>query len=243
MASRAGQSSSNACGIMTAAAIFGDLFAAWLFGFSALISIINPPAGALIFHGMTRWLTEQERARLARAIAINSFIVLLAALFLGTPILGFFGITLEALRIAGGLTVAVAGWQMLNEEDDNQRRESKAPAALDTAPVERMSFFPLTLPLTTGPGTIAASIALAAERRSSEISDIVLNMLAFTLTAVTVALTVWVAYANAAAVARRLGPTGMLIAAKLAAFVLLCIGAQIMLTGVLDALTPILTKR
>ena len=90
---------------MTAAAIFGELFAAWLFGFSALISIINPPAGALIFHGMTRWLTEQERARLARSIAINSFIVLLAALFLGTPILGFFGISLEALRIAGGLTV------------------------------------------------------------------------------------------------------------------------------------------
>ena len=95
---------------MIASAIFGELFAAWLFGFSALISIINPPAGALIFHGMTRWLTEQERARLARAIAINSFIVLLAALFLGTPILGFFGISLEALRIAGGLTVAVAGW-------------------------------------------------------------------------------------------------------------------------------------
>jgi small neutral amino acid transporter SnatA (MarC family) len=149
---------------------------------------------------------------------------------------------LEALRIAGGLTVAVAGWHMLNEEDDNQRRESQAPAALDTAPVERMSFFPLTLPLTTGPGTIAASIALSAERRSSEISDIALNALAFTLTAATVALTVWIAYANAAAVARRLGPTGMLIAAKLAAFVLLCIGAQIMLTGVIDALRPILAK-
>ena len=74
---------------MTAAAIFGDLFAAWLFGFSALISIINPPAGALIFHGMTRWLTEQERSRLARSIAINSFVVLLGALFLGAPILGF----------------------------------------------------------------------------------------------------------------------------------------------------------
>jgi multiple antibiotic resistance protein len=193
---------------MTASAIFGDLFAAWLFGFSALISIINPPAGALIFHGMTRWLTEQDRARLARSIAINSFIVLLGALFLGAPILGFFGISLEALRIAGGLTVAVAGWQMLNEEDDNQRRE-----------------------------------ALSAERRSSEIGDIVLNALVFTLLAATVALTVWVAYANAAAVARRLGPTGMLIAAKLAAFVLLCIGAQIMLTGVIDALTPILAKR
>ncbi|MCA3427482.1 MAG: hypothetical protein INF34_12300 [Roseomonas sp.] len=70
-----------------------------------------------------------------------------------------------------------------------------------------------------------------------------MNMLAFTLIAATVALTVWIAYANAAAVARKLGPTGMLIAAKLAAFVLLCIGAQIMLTGVLDALKPLLATR
>ena len=67
-----------------------------------------------------------------------------------------------------------------------------------------------------------------------------LSAIAATLVAATVALSVWIAYANAAAVARRLGPTGMLIAAKLAAFLLLCIGAQIMLTGVTDALRPIL---
>jgi multiple antibiotic resistance protein len=218
----------------------GDLFAAWLFGYSALISIINPLGGALVFHGMTRWLTEQDRTRLARAIGINSFIVLIVALFLGAPMLGFFGISLEALRIAGGLAVAVAGWRMLNEEpEDAQRRDARAPAALDTAPLERMAFFPLTLPLTTGPGAIAASIALAAEQRATALDEVMLAAIAATLIAATVALSVWIAYANAAAVARRLGPTGMLIAAKLAAFILLCIGAQIMLTGVTDALRPI----
>jgi multiple antibiotic resistance protein len=218
----------------------GDLFAAWLFGYSALISIINPLGGALVFHGMTRWLTEQDRTRLARSIGINSFIVLIVALFLGAPMLGFFGISLEALRIAGGLAVAVAGWRMLNEEpEDAQRRDARAPAALDTAPLERMAFFPLTLPLTTGPGAIAASIALAAEQRATALDEVMLAAIAATLIAATVALSVWIAYANAAAVARRLGPTGMLIAAKLAAFILLCIGAQIMLTGVTDALRPI----
>ena len=170
--------------------------------------------------------------------------MLLVALFFGTPVLGFFGISLEALRIAGGLAVAVAGWRMLNEEaDDTQRRDVRAPAALDTAPLERMAFFPLTLPLTTGPGAIAASIALAAERRTTALGEVMLSAVAATLIAATVALSVWVAYANAAAVARRLGPTGMLIAAKLAAFLLLCIGAQIMLTGVTDALRPIFAPR
>ena len=225
---------------MISLSLAGELFAAWLFGYSALISIINPLGGALVFHGMTRWLTEQDRGRLARAIGLNSFIVLLVALFLGTPVLGFFGISLEALRIAGGLAVAVAGWRMLNEEpEDAQRRDARAPAALDTAPLERMAFFPLTLPLTTGPGAIAASIALAAERRSTALGEVMMSAIAAALVAATVAVSVWIAYANAAAVARRLGPTGMLIAAKLAAFLLLCIGAQIMLTGVTDALRPI----
>ena len=74
-----------------------QLLTAWLFGYSALFSIINPPAGALIFHGMTKWLTPREQSRLARAIAINSFVVLLVALFLGARVLGFFGISLLSL--------------------------------------------------------------------------------------------------------------------------------------------------
>jgi multiple antibiotic resistance protein len=210
-----------------------QLLTAWLFGYSALFSIINPPAGALIFHGMTQWLTERERSRLARAIAVNSFVVLLVALFLGARVLGFFGISLSALRIAGGLTVAVAGWRMLGEEPPAERR---APAALDTAPVERMAFFPLTLPLTTGPGTIAAAIALAAERRASGPADLLIGAFGAILLAGSVAVTIWLAYAYSGALVSRLGPQGTLIATKLAAFLLLCIGTQIMLTGITDAL-------
>ncbi|WP_270937470.1 MarC family protein [Falsiroseomonas oryzae] len=220
--------------------LVATLLSSWLFGYSALISIINPPAGALIFQSMTQWLTAQDRARLARAIALNSFVVLVVALFLGSHVLGFFGISLEALRIAGGLAVAVAGWRMLNEEPEAaQRRDARAPAALDTAPIERMAFFPLTLPLTTGPGSIAACIALSAERRASGVGDVLVNGLSSVLIAVSVAASVWIAYANAAALARRLGPQGTLVASKLAAFLLLCIGAQIMLTGATDALRAV----
>lgn len=221
--------------------LLAQLLSSWLFGYSALLSIINPPAGALIFHGMTQWLTERERARLARAIALNSFAVLVVALFLGARVLGFFGVSLEALRIAGGLAVAVSGWRMLTEDPETtQRKDGKAPAALDTAPVERMAFFPLTLPLTTGPGSIAASIALSAERRAAGLGDLVVSGIASVLVAATVAATIWLAYAYSGALVRRLGPQGTVVATKLAAFLLLCIGAQIMLTGVTDALRGVL---
>ena len=219
-----------------------SLLSAWLFGYSALISIINPPAGALVFHSMTQWLTVQERSRLARTIALNRFAVLVVSLFLGSRVLGFFGISLEALRIAGGLAVAVSGWRMLSEDPDaTQRQGERAPAALDTAPVERMAFFPLTLPLTTGPGSIAASIALGAERRGAGPGHLVVSGIVSLLVAASVAATVWFAYAHAAALVRRLGPQGTLVASKLAAFLLLCIGAQIMLTGATDTLQAVLT--
>ena len=211
---------------------FAKLLSAWLFGLSTLLSIINPLGVAFVFHDMTRWLTPRERSRLARQIAINSFVVLVVALFLGSRVLSFFGISLEALRIAGGLTVAYSGWRMLSEEPASK----DTPGAMDTAPIENMAFFPLTLPLTTGPGSIAASIALGADRSTEVQGALLVSAISALLVAVSVAGCIWAAYAYAGSIARRLGPQGTLVATKVAAFLLLCIGVQIVLTGVTDTL-------
>lgn len=219
--------------------LIAKLVAFWLFGFSTLISIINPFGIAFVFHDMTRWLTPWERSRLARQIGINSFIVIVAAMFLGSRVLSFFGISLEALRIGGGLAVAASGWTMLRAEP----AAKAAPKAMDTAPIERMAFFPLTLPLTTGPGSIAASIALGAERTSTSQDVLLVSALSSLLVAASVSACVWLAYAYAEAIARRIGPQGTLIATKLTAFLLLCIGVQIILIGATDALRPLLVQR
>ena len=219
--------------------LVAKLVAFWLFGFSTLISIINPFGIAFVFHDMTRWLTPRERSRLARQIGINSFIVIVAAMFLGSRVLSFFGISLEALRIGGGLAVAASGWTMLRAEPEARA----APTAMDTAPIERMAFFPLTLPLTTGPGSIAASIALGAERTSTSQDVLLVSALSSLLVAASVSACVWLAYAYAEAIARRIGPQGTLIATKLTAFLLLCIGVQIILIGATDALRPLLVQR
>jgi len=219
--------------------LLAKLITLWLFGFSTMLSIINPFGIAFVFHDMTRWLTPRERARLARQIGINSFIVLMVAMFLGSRVLSFFGISLEALRIGGGLAVAASGWTMLRAEPEAKA----APAAMDTAPIERMAFFPLTLPLTTGPGSIAAAIALGAERSTSSQDILLVSALSALMVAASVAVCVWIAYAYAEAIARRIGPQGTLIATKLTAFLLLCIGVQIILTGASDALRPLLAAR
>ncbi|UPT83667.1 MarC family protein [Bradyrhizobium barranii subsp. apii] len=141
------------------------LVADFLFGFGALFAIINPYGLAFIFLDKTRGLSEDERASLALRVAGYAFVVLLVSLFLGSQILNFFGVTIPALRIAGGPVVAATGWSMLHAPSGPAGpHEVSSP---DHATMKRMAFFPLTIPLTTGPGTIATAIAIGISRTSS----------------------------------------------------------------------------
>lgn len=207
-----------------------------LFGFTGLISIINPIGIAFIFLDRTASLTTEERTALARKIAINVLCVLLVALFLGTPILHFFGISMQALRIGGGLAVAVGGWQMLNAPDTQPAEQPVKRVDADNA--KSKAFFPLTIPLTTGPGSIATAIALTANR-THKLSAFVLSSIASVVISIVVAATVYLIYSRAVIFARYLGVEGTKVAMRVSSFLLLCIGVQIMLTGFSEFLIPI----
>ncbi|WP_199231360.1 MarC family protein [Falsiroseomonas bella] len=211
-----------------------------LFGFGTLFAIINPYGLAFVFLDRTIGLNQADRAKLARRIALNAFAVLIVSLFFGSAILGFFGISLPALRLAGGLVVAVAGWNMLNAELQPPDRAAAGPGSFDHA--RRTAFFPLTIPLTTGPGSIAAAIALGAGRQG-DLPDLLLASVASVIVAVLIALTIWHAYGRAGGMARLLGAEGTLVITRLSAFLLLCVGAEIMLTGASDWLRPMLALR
>ena len=212
-----------------------------LFGFMGLISIINPLSGAFVFFDRTSSFTDAERRLLAKRVAVNSFFVLLIAFFVGTPILHFFGISIEALRIGGGLAVAVAGWQMLYAPD----RSPDAPQAVeqfDPRLANAKAFFPLTIPLTTGPGTIATAIALYANR-THKLSAFVLSSVASIVISVLVGVVVYFVYARSARLAQYLGVDGTRVALRVSSFLLLCIGVQIILTGLQGFLAPIAALR
>lgn len=217
--------------------MFSSLISDILFGFMGLISIINPVSGAFVFFDRTSSFTDDERRMLAKRVAINSFCVLLVAFFIGTPILHFFGISIEALRIGGGLAVAVAGWQMLNAPD----RSSDVPQTVeqfDPVAANAKAFFPLTIPFTTGPGTIATAIALNANR-TPKLSAFLMSGVASIAISVLVMLVVYYVYARSARLARYLGVDGTRVAMRVSSFLLLCIGVQIILTGLQGFLTPI----
>jgi len=211
--------------------------ASFLLAFSTLFSIVNPLGGALIYSRITADRTHDERVSLAWQIATYSGIVMLTALWGGAPILSFFGVTLAALRIAGGLVVCARAWELLSEPE--QQEDRKNQQALPATAKEDVAFFPLTLPFTTGPGTIAVAIALSANGPAQG-SAWVTFVIGASLAAIGVAVVVGLSYASADRIVDFLGPVRSRVVTRLAAFILLCVGVQIALLGVQDATRQIL---
>ncbi|MDA9400601.1 MarC family protein [Bradyrhizobium sp. CCBAU 45389] len=209
----------------------------FLFGFGALFAIINPYGLAFIFLDRTISLSEAERARVALRVAAYAFAVLLVSLFLGSQILNIFGVTIPALRIAGGLVVAAAGWSMLHATPTSA--SAHAAASADVATIQRMAFFPLTIPLTTGPGTIATAIAIGISR-SDSLDGMFASSIVSLVVALAVTVTIYHAYRKSSAMARLFGQEGTSVVTKLSAFLLLCIGVQIIITGTSEVARSIL---
>lgn len=213
---------------------------AFLLGFPALFSIVNPISGAFIFRSVTAGRPPEIRVRLAKLVALNSLVVMMGALWAGSYVLAFFGITLAALRVAGGLVVALSGWRLLNTPERQEERKQEQAASAEG--LEDVALFPLTIPFTTGPGTISVAVALGAghPRLFTGLGWFFLGM---TAAAVAMTATIWVTYRYADRLTEMMGPTGTRTITRISAFLLLCIGVQILITGVEDVLGPLLGVR
>jgi multiple antibiotic resistance protein len=205
-----------------------SILGAFLFAFPALFSIVNPVGASLMFFNITANRSHAERMLLARQIAFYSVCILVGSLWLGGYVLNFFGVSIGALRVAGGLVVAVRAWSLLMAPETQQARKEN-----DAAPAEGredVAFFPLTMPFTTGPGSISVAIALASERPASG-AGVLSFFFGITLAAIAISLCVWVFYAFSDQVLKLLGEAGARIVSRMVAFLLLCIGVQIVSSG------------
>ncbi|HXS08087.1 MAG TPA: MarC family protein [Rhizomicrobium sp.] len=200
---------------------------AFLLVYAALFPIINPIGSAPLFLGLTAFATTPQRNALAMRVALNSLFLLLGSMFIGSHVLEFFGISLPVVRIGGGLIVTAFGWKLLNSETpDGARAETSS-----TKPVPD-PFYPLTMPLTVGPGSIAIAISLGSQRPKSENLAALVQLGGAALAGVlAIVITIYLCYRFAQKLIGILGPRGTHVVVRLSAFILVCIGIQILWSG------------
>jgi len=200
---------------------------AFLLMYAGLFPIINPPAMAPIFLGLTQQSTSAERHRLAARVAINGLLLLFGSLLAGSYLLEFFGIMMPVVRVGGGFVVLALGWKLLNEPGALVEHHAERHAAEPTD-----SFYPLTMPLTIGPGAISTAIALGSERpEASGMGHLALIAAGAGAGLIAIAATVYICFRFADRIVAALGTGGTNVLIRLSAFVLFCLGVQIVWTG------------
>ena len=205
--------------------IFTETISAIIVVVVTLFPIVNPLGSALIFLSLTRGYSPEILRSLVVAITINSFLLLIVSILIGSHVLHFFGVSIPVVQVAGGMIVAATGWGLLSQKEGDPK-----PKDVNPATITQQAFYPLTLPITVGPGSISVAITLGANAAGHIYS--LTSLISSFVGAFLVALSVYICYRSAEQLERLLGEVGLSIFLRLSAFVLICIGVQISWNGV-----------
>ncbi|MEI9930372.1 MAG: MarC family protein [Rhizomicrobium sp.] len=199
-----------------------------LLSYAALFPIVNPVGSAPLFLGLTQFCTDKERNSLVLRVTVNSFFLLLGSFLIGSHVLQFFGISLPVVRIGGGLVVTSFGWKLLNSEE---RPDGDRDAHGSGSPIPD-PFYPLTMPLTVGPGSISVAITLGSQRpHGVDWTQFTQYEIASVAGILGIVLSIFFCYRFAQRTVSAVGKTGTNVIVRLSAFIMLCIGIQILWSG------------
>jgi multiple antibiotic resistance protein len=225
--------------------MFLTLLNSFLIAFSALLPLINPVGSALVFLGLIGDAPPLVYRILARRIAVSNVIFLTIIELLGVTILNFFGISLPIVQFAGGMVIAAMGWSVLNERDARatsrkKKEETDLENDLKVHHYEQEIFYPLTFPVTSGPGTLVALLTVTAHNSNQTLTRNVLSHVGVFLAIVVLSVLVYFCYRYAPKITRVIPPSTAHGVLRVIAFILLCIGVQISWNGLATLIKQIL---
>lgn len=214
------------------------------FALSALLPLINPLGSALVFLSLVGNEPPAVYRALARKIAINTTIFLLTIQLLGTALFKFFGISLPVVEVAGGLTLAAMGWNLLNEGDPDKKEKEKEAQAGGTSfqSLEQKAFYPFTFPITAGPGCIVVMVTLSAHAPVKGVLPDIAAHAGIAIAVLLLSVAVYFCYSRAPKITSRISQQTAHGVLRVIAFVLLCIGVQITWNGLEAMLKTLLVK-
>jgi len=197
---------------------------------AALFPIVNPIGSAAVYLAMVESIDLELQRKLANRITMYSFFLLFVSMLCGGKILSFFGISLYSVQIGGGIIVAANGWNLLTKDAQKDRAATPNPEE-----VLNQAFYPYTLPITVGPGSISVAVALGAHLPSQlhVASFISPDILAASIIGTLVmCVTIYICYRWARSAAVMLGKSGTTVLMRLSSFISFCIGVQILTSGI-----------
>lgn len=216
---------------------------AFLFTLAAILPILNPPATAPVFLALTEGASPQVRAQTALRVARYAFVLLVGSMLLGSVVLDVFGISLPIVRVGGGLIVAAAGWRLLNATSQSLDSRQGLAASYTPEQARRQAFYPLTFPLSCGPGSISAAITVGVALHDGRLALSAVRIGGALLALAVIAVVLYLALRYAHRLLGLLGDSGAVVFLRLSAFIVLCLGVQIFWDGASEllrgALTPV----
>jgi MarC family membrane protein len=199
----------------------------FIYVFAALFSVLNPLGAVPIFVGLTMDYSKGERSRVSLWTAINVFIILIISFFIGEYVLKFFGISIDALRIAGGLIIVSSGFSLLTGEFNKTRGVSKKVES-DAQTRNQIALTPLAIPMLAGPGSI--SLLIAFYQDYTKISEKVTTVFAI----LAVAIVIYFVLKSAHYLSRILGASGIVAISRIIGFIVIAIGVQYISSAVVN---------
>lgn len=211
----------------------------FLFVLVTMLPILNPAATAPIFLSMTKGASPATRILLARRIARNMFWLMTGSMLIGSYVLDFFGISLPIVRVGGGLILASVAWQLLGATP--QTHDSQAALAESYTPdhAHQQAFYPLTFPISCGPASISVAITVGVTLHDVELVISVACMGAALLALAVIGMLLNLAFRYGEHFLRLIGEAGTAVFLRLTAFILLCLGVQIVWDGVRELMLEI----
>lgn len=201
-----------------------DIF---IYLFFALFSVLNPIGTVPIFVGLTQDYDKKEKSRISFLTAINVFIILIISFFAGQYVLTFFGITINALRISGGIIIATSGFSLLNGKFNKERGINKK-VETDIQTRNDIALTPLAIPMLAGPGSISLLIAYYQEHNSTQ--EIISSCLAI----LSVSIVIFLTLKSAHYLSKILGASGIVAISRIIGFLTIAIGIQYIISSIIN---------
>jgi len=212
----------------------------FLFVLATMLPILNPAATTPIFLSMTEGASASTRTLLARRIARNMFWLMTGSMLIGSYVLDFFGISLPIVRIGGGLLLASVAWRLLGATPSTPDSRAALAEAFTTDHAHRQAFYPLTFPISCGPASISVAITVGVSLHDARLLISAARMSGALLALAIIGMLLYLAFRYGERLLRLIGDAGTAVFLRLTAFILLCLGVQIVWDGVSELMMEIL---